>query len=81
MPPLNAKVVDIAPDEPALTPYDEQTAFAHAYQWNRACNSQSVTASTNGVGLTPAALRAPSSSRGPPPPPAVAGRSCGKHRQ
>jgi prepilin-type N-terminal cleavage/methylation domain-containing protein len=45
-----------------LTPYDEQTAFAHAYQWNRACNSQSVTASTNGVGLTPQALQAASAS-------------------
>ncbi|HXY34922.1 MAG TPA: DUF1559 domain-containing protein, partial [Planctomycetaceae bacterium] len=41
-----------------LTPYDEQTAFAHAYQWNRAVNSQSVTASSNGIGLTPAALQA-----------------------
>jgi prepilin-type N-terminal cleavage/methylation domain-containing protein len=41
-----------------LTPYDEQTAFAHAYQWNRAVNSQSVTAATNGVGLTPASLQA-----------------------
>jgi prepilin-type N-terminal cleavage/methylation domain-containing protein len=45
-----------------LTPYDEQTAFAHAYQWNRAVNSQSVTAATNGVGLTPAALQAASAS-------------------
>jgi len=45
-----------------LTPYDEQTAFAHAYQWNRAVNSQSVTASTNGVGLTPTALNAASAS-------------------
>src|SRR5271155_1927182 len=27
-----------------LTPYDEQTAFAHAYQWNRASNSQTVSA-------------------------------------
>ena len=26
MPPLNAKVADTAPDEPALTPYDEQHA-------------------------------------------------------
>src|SRR6202007_2897605 len=25
-----------------LTPYDEQTAFAHAYQWNRASNSQTA---------------------------------------
>ena len=45
-----------------LTPYDEQTAFAHAYQWNRAVNSQSVTASSNGIGLTPAALQAASAS-------------------
>src|SRR5580704_9052029 len=45
-----------------LTPYDEQTAFAHAYQWNRAVNSQSVTASTNGVGLTPSAMSAASAS-------------------
>jgi len=45
-----------------MTPYDEQTAFAHAYQWNRAVNSQSVTASTNGIGLTPAALQAASAS-------------------
>jgi prepilin-type N-terminal cleavage/methylation domain-containing protein len=42
----------------AMSPYDEQTAFAHAYQWNRAVNSQTVTASTNGVGLTRAALQA-----------------------
>jgi len=41
-----------------MTPYDEQTAFAHAYQWNRAVNSQGVTASTNGVGLTVAELEA-----------------------
>src|SRR5580700_1816925 len=45
-----------------LTPYDEQTAFAHAYQWNRAVNSQSVTASTNGVGLTQVAMQAASAS-------------------
>jgi prepilin-type N-terminal cleavage/methylation domain-containing protein len=45
-----------------LTPYDEQTAFAHAYQWNRAVNSQTVTASTNGVGLTPTAIQAASAS-------------------
>jgi prepilin-type N-terminal cleavage/methylation domain-containing protein len=45
-----------------LTPYDEQTAFAHAYQWNRANNSQTVSASTNGVGLTPAAIEAASAS-------------------
>jgi hypothetical protein len=30
MPPLNAKVVDIAPDGPALTPYDEQHAVTYA---------------------------------------------------
>jgi type VI secretion system activator RovC-like protein len=30
MPPLNAKVVDMAPDEPALTPYDEQHAVTYA---------------------------------------------------
>ena len=30
MPPLNAKVADIAPDEPALTPYDEQHAVTYA---------------------------------------------------
>jgi hypothetical protein len=30
MPPLNAKVVDTAPDEPALTPYDEQHAVTYA---------------------------------------------------
>jgi hypothetical protein len=30
MPPLNAKVVDIAPGEPALTPYDEQHAVTYA---------------------------------------------------
>jgi hypothetical protein len=35
-----------------MTPYDEQTAFARAYQWNRAVNSQVVSAATNGVGLT-----------------------------
>jgi prepilin-type N-terminal cleavage/methylation domain-containing protein len=45
-----------------LTPYDEQTAFAHAYQWNRAVDSQTVTAATNGVGLTPAAMEAASAS-------------------
>jgi hypothetical protein len=45
-----------------LAPYDEQTAFAHAYQWNRAVNSQSVTASTNGIGLTPTAMSAASAS-------------------
>ncbi len=41
-----------------MTPYDEQTAFARAYQWNRACNSQTVTAATNGIGLTRSALQA-----------------------
>jgi prepilin-type N-terminal cleavage/methylation domain-containing protein len=45
-----------------LTPYDEQTAFARAYQWNRAVNSQSVSASTNGIGLTVAELEAASAS-------------------
>ncbi len=30
MPPLNAKVVDLAPDEPTLTPYDEQHAVTYA---------------------------------------------------
>jgi prepilin-type N-terminal cleavage/methylation domain-containing protein len=45
-----------------MTPYDEQTAFAHAYQWNRAVDSQTVTASTNGVGLTPTAIQAASAS-------------------
>ena len=29
MPPLNAKVADMAPDEPALTPYDEQHAVTY----------------------------------------------------
>ena len=41
-----------------MTPYDEQTAFARAYQWNRAVNSQTVTAATNGIGLTRTALQA-----------------------
>jgi prepilin-type N-terminal cleavage/methylation domain-containing protein len=45
-----------------MTPYDEQTAFAHAYQWNRAVDSQTVSAATNGVGLTPAAMMAASAS-------------------
>jgi hypothetical protein len=45
-----------------LTPYDEQTAFARAYQWNRAVNSQSVSASTNGIGLTVAELEASAAS-------------------
>jgi len=43
-----------------LTPYDEQTAFAHAYQWNRAVNSQTVSASSGGNALTPAAIQAAS---------------------
>jgi hypothetical protein len=29
MPPLNAKVADTAPDEPTLTPYDEQHAVTY----------------------------------------------------
>ena len=29
MPPLNAKVADTAPDEPILTPYDEQHAVVY----------------------------------------------------
>jgi len=45
-----------------LTPYDEQTAFAHAYQWNRAVDAQTVSASTNGIGLTPTAMEAASAS-------------------
>jgi prepilin-type N-terminal cleavage/methylation domain-containing protein len=45
-----------------MTPYDEQTAFARAYQWNRAVNSQTVTAAVNGIGLTPAAMEAASAS-------------------
>ena len=45
-----------------LTPYDEQTAFAHAYQWNRAVDSQTVTASVNGIGLTPNAMLSASAS-------------------
>jgi prepilin-type N-terminal cleavage/methylation domain-containing protein len=45
-----------------LTPYDEQTAFAHAYQWNRAVDAQTVSAATNGVGLTPAAMQSASAS-------------------
>jgi prepilin-type N-terminal cleavage/methylation domain-containing protein len=45
-----------------LTPYDEQTAFAHAYQWNRANDSQTVAASTNGIGLTPGACQAAAAS-------------------
>jgi uncharacterized protein DUF1559 len=45
-----------------LTPYDEQTAFAHAYQWNRASNSQTVTATINGIGLTQNGLESASAS-------------------
>ena len=30
MPPLNCKVADLAPDEPALTTYDEQHAVTYA---------------------------------------------------
>ena len=45
-----------------MAPYDEQTAFARAYQWNRAVNSQTVSASTNGIGLTPNALESCSAS-------------------
>ncbi len=41
-----------------LTPYDEQTAFAKAYQWNRQVDSQTVTAPVNGIGLTRSALQA-----------------------
>src|ERR1700677_374208 len=43
-----------------MTPSAEQTAFARAYQWNRAVNSQTVTASVNGIGLTLAAMEAAS---------------------
>ena len=46
----------------ALTPYDEQTAFARAYQWNRAVDSQTVSASINGVGLTQTAMYSASAS-------------------
>jgi prepilin-type N-terminal cleavage/methylation domain-containing protein len=46
----------------ALTPYDEQTAFARAYQWNRAVDSQTVSASVNGVGLTQTAMYSASAS-------------------
>src|ERR1700690_3830368 len=45
-----------------MTPYDEQTAFARAYQWNRAVNAQTVSASVNGIGLTQAAMYAASAS-------------------
>jgi prepilin-type N-terminal cleavage/methylation domain-containing protein len=45
-----------------MTPYDEQTAFARAYQWNRAVDSQTVSASVNGVGLTQTAMYSASAS-------------------
>ena len=45
-----------------LTPYDEQTAFARAYQWNQQVDSQIVSASTNGIGLTLAEAEASSAS-------------------
>src|ERR1700679_745392 len=61
-PGINAYVQTMASAFLLLTPYDEQTAFARAYQWNRAVNSQTVTASTNGIGLTPTALEAASAS-------------------
>ncbi len=58
--PLPGKLIDhmMANGFVLLTPYDEQTAFAHAYQWNLACNSQTVTAAVNGIGLTQSALQA-----------------------
>ncbi len=61
-PGVNAYVQTMASAFLLLTPYDEQTAFARAYQWNRAVNSQSVSASTNGIGLTPNALESASAS-------------------
>jgi prepilin-type N-terminal cleavage/methylation domain-containing protein len=61
-PGLNSYVQTMASAFLLMTPYDEQTAFARAYQWNRAVNSQSVTASTNGVGLTQSAMQAASAS-------------------
>jgi len=61
-PGVNSYVQTMASAFLLLTPYDEQTAFARAYQWNRAVNSQTVTASTNGIGLTPNALEAASAS-------------------
>jgi hypothetical protein len=45
-----------------LTPYDEQTAFARAYQWNQQVDKQIVSASTNGIGLTLAEAEASSAS-------------------
>jgi prepilin-type N-terminal cleavage/methylation domain-containing protein len=58
LPPGNIYVQAMADAFVSMSPYDEQTAFAHAYQWNRAVNSQTVTASTNGIGLTQTALQA-----------------------
>jgi prepilin-type N-terminal cleavage/methylation domain-containing protein len=62
IPGLNSPVQGMASAFLLLTPYDEQTAFARAYQWNRAVNSQSVSASTNGIGLTVSALEASAAS-------------------
>jgi prepilin-type N-terminal cleavage/methylation domain-containing protein len=46
-----------------LTPYDEQTAFANSYMWNRGVDSQTVSApSASGKGLTAAAITAASAS-------------------
>jgi prepilin-type N-terminal cleavage/methylation domain-containing protein len=61
-PGVNAYVQSMASAFLLMTPYDEQTAFARAYQWNRAVNSQTVSASTNGIGLTPSALESASAS-------------------
>ena len=61
-PGVNAYVQTMASAFLLMTPYDEQTAFARAYQWNRAVNSQTVSASTNGIGLTPTALESASAS-------------------
>ncbi|HEV8070293.1 MAG TPA: DUF1559 domain-containing protein [Planctomycetaceae bacterium] len=58
LPPGNIYAHAMANAFVAMTPYDEQTAFAHAYQWNRAVDAQTVSASTNGVGLTQAAMQA-----------------------
>jgi prepilin-type N-terminal cleavage/methylation domain-containing protein len=62
LPGVNSPVQGMASAFLLLTPYDEQTAFARAYQWNRAVNSQSVSASTNGIGLTVAELEASAAS-------------------
>jgi prepilin-type N-terminal cleavage/methylation domain-containing protein len=62
LPGLNSPVQGMASAFLLLTPYDEQTAFARAYQWNRAVNSQSVSASTNGIGLTVQELEASAAS-------------------